>query len=316
MVKRINQVEVPALSQPWLRTVVVASLISFVCIFCAFWSWIPYWKDFNRSEGMLCIFPFWLPYLFVLVRLYEGRVLSGLVLAGTMGWTLLAPGVLLIHFVIEWQRNWWIEMNLAVALLAQPVAAVAAVESLGYMQIARRDWFRISGSFVCGIYGLVLLAIFGLAYAPEPRNIIDNESDAEHWLIGITRRNEWKYMGKEFYASLLQDSAKHTEETKCESDDPFWPLKPASHGYNFEYRAVVSETSARGCRLDTSFIITARPVAYRKTGIRSFLINRARSDKWSKNRYIRVHFTSDDRPATLSDPAYEIDLYEHRYNPQ
>ena len=244
------------------------------------------------------------------VRLYEGRIVSGLVLAGTMGCALFVPGVLVLLFVAEWQRNWWIGINLALALSIQPIIVVAAVGSLKYMQVARRDWFKISGSRLCGIYGIVLLAIFGLAYSPVPRNIVYNESRAEGWLASIASRNDLiEYLG-------AKDASLPEGKPDCHSDDPFWPFKPTFNGYNFEYRALVSETTVGGCRLDTSLIITARPVAYRKTGIRSFLVYRTQDDKWPNVKYVRIHFTSEDRPATLSDPADEIGIFQHRYNPQ
>jgi len=313
MVQTIGQVEVPALNQPGLRAVVVASLISVVCIFCAFWSWIPHWKYSNRAVGLICILPFCVPYGFVLVRLYERRVLSGLVLAGTMGCALFVPGVLLMRFVIAWQRSWWIGTNLAVALLMQPVIVVAAVVSLKYMQIARRDWFKISGSLLCGAYGIVLFAIFGLAYSPAPLDIIDHESEAESRLRAIIWLNDQNYLYDAFYRKGF---APPMEEMECHSDGPLGPPNPEA-GYKFEYGAVMSETSVRGCRLDTSFIITARPVVYRKTGIRSFLVDRrTQDDKWPKAQYIRIHFTLEDRPATLSDPADEVELFKHRFNPQ
>jgi hypothetical protein len=295
------------------RVVAVASFLSLVCIFCAFWSWIPHWKYSDRPVGLICILPFWVPYGFVLVRLYEGRVLSGLVLAGTMGCALFVPGVLLMRFVIEWQRSWWIGTNLAVALLMQLVIVVAAVVSLKYMQIDRRNWFKISGSLQCGIYGIVLLAIFRLAYSPTPLGIIDNESKAEGRLRAISWRNDQNYLYDAFYR---KGSSPPMEEIECHSDGPLGPPNPAA-GYIFEYRAVVSETSVRGCKLDTSFIISARPVVYRKTGIRSFLVDRrTQDDKWPKAQYIRIHFTLEDRPATLSDPADEVELFKHRFNPQ
>src|SRR5277367_401945 len=139
MVQTINRVEVPVANKRELRTLTLASLISFVCIFCALWSWMPSWEGFDRFPGLICTLPFWLPFGFVLLRLHQGRIMSGLVLAGTMGCALFVPGIFLVRFVVEWQRSWSIGINLAVALLMQPVIVVAAVGALRHMQIARRD---------------------------------------------------------------------------------------------------------------------------------------------------------------------------------
>ncbi len=99
MVQPISEVDVPV-NRPGQRAVAVASSISLVCIFCAFWSWMPSWyygesfhgtDHWDRFPGLACILPFWIPYGFVLLRLYQGRIKSGLVLAATMGCALFVP---------------------------------------------------------------------------------------------------------------------------------------------------------------------------------------------------------------------------------
>jgi hypothetical protein len=311
MVQAISQVDVPAVNQPGLRAVVVASLISLVCIICALWSWMPSWKGFDRFPGLICILPFWMPYGFVLLRLYQGRIKSGLVLAGAMGCALFVPGVVLLHYVFEWERSWWIKTNLAFALLVQPVLVLASVGVLRSMQLAPRGWLKPLGS---PVYGILLFASFWLAYSPVPRQIIDNEIEAKDGLREISWNNALQYE-KEF-GFYPDGSSLSMSEAECNSDHLLYLLRPKpENGYNLAYRAVVLETSVRGCRVDTSYIITARPVAYRKTGIRSFLVDQSKQDhKWPQVHSIRMHFTSEDRPATLSDPAEDVELFIHRPN--
>src|ERR1700674_2838252 len=302
MVQTTNQVKVPAGNQPGLRAVAVASLISLVCIFCAIWSWMPYWRDFARFPGLICILPFWLPYGFVLLRLYQGRIMSGMVLAGTMSCALFVPGVFLVRFVIEWQGSWWIGINLAVALLMQPVMVIATARALWYMQIPRRDWFKISGSLV---YGTVLFALFWQSYSSVPRQIIENEADSVDRLREISSHNARQYERE--FRFHPEGSALPMDKVECYSDLLLSP-NPVD-GYNLAYRVVVSKTSVRGCLVDTRFIITARPVAYRKTGIRSFLVDQSKQDlNWPYAHSIRIHFTSENRPATLDDPAADVEL--------
>jgi len=305
MVQTTSQLEVPPSNQPGLRVVAVASLTSLVCIFCAIWSWMPFWRGIDRFPGLICILPFWMPYGFVLLRLYQGRIMSGMVLAGTMGCALFVPGVFLVRFVIEWQRSWWIGINLAVALLMQPVMVIAAVEALRYTQIPRRDWLRTSGTIV---YGIALLAFFWLAYSPIPRQITDNESEAKDRLRAISWYNVSEFGFAHDGSSLA------TSKGQCDSDHLLYLLHPNQvDGYNLGYRGVASKTSGRGCVIDTRFIITARPIAYRKSGIRSFLVDQSEQDlNWPQVRSIRIHFTSEDRPATLSDPADDVELFTHR----
>ena len=308
MVQITDQVKVPAGNQPGLRAVAVASLISLVCIFCAIWSWMPYWRDFARFPGLICILPFWLPYGFVLLRLYQGRIMSGMVLAGTMSCALFVPGVFVVRFVIEWQRSWWIGINLAVALLMQPVIVIATARALTYMQIPRRDWFKIWGSLV---YGTVLFALFWLSYSPVPRQIIENEAESGGELIEISGHNAKQYE-REFRLHP-EGSALPMDKVECYPD---LLLRPnPEYGYNLAYHVVESKISVRGCRVDTRFIITARPVGYRKTGIRSFLVDQSKQDlNWPYVHTIRIHFTSENRPATLDDPAANVELFTHRYN--
>jgi hypothetical protein len=306
MVQPISEVNVPV-NRPGQRAVAVASSISLVCIFCAFWSWMPSWKDFDRFPGLVCILPFWMPYGFVLLRLYQGLIKSGLVLAATMGCALFVPGVFLLRFVVEWERSWWIQTNLELALLMQPVLVAAAIWTL--MQRAPQDLFKMLGS---SAYGIALFGLFWTVYSPVPRLIIYNESMAKYRLrdiSGTALQYADEFDG--FYpegSSLLVAAGRG----KCDSDHLRYLLRPAD-GYIFEYHSVVSEISARGCEVAKTYIITARPFVFRKTGIRSFLVDQSKPGlRWHQVDFIHIHITSEDRPTTVSDPGENIKLFVHR----
>jgi hypothetical protein len=271
---------------------------------------MPSWKNFDRFPGLICILPFWLPYGFTLLRLYGGRVKSGLALAFAMGCALFVPGAFLLRFVIEWERGWWVQSNLALALLMQPVLVVAAIWTFRSVQRAPRDWLKMLGS---SAYGIALFGLFWLVYSPVPRQITDNESEAEYRLgdISETALNYAEKFDGFYPESSSPGSAGKVE---CDSDPLLHLVRPdPKDGYIFEYKSVVSETPVRGCKVAKSYLITARPIAFRNTGIRSFFVDQGKPGlKWFQVHSILIHFTSEDRPATASDPGEEIKLFEHR----
>ena len=271
---------------------------------------MPSWKEFDRFPGLICILPFWLPYGFILLRLYGGRVKSGLALAVAMGCALFVPGAFLLRFVIEWERSWWVQSNLALALLMQPVLVAAAIWTFRSVQRAPRSWLNMSGS---SAYGIALFVLFWLFYSPVPRQISDNESNAEYQLMDA---GETALLYGEKFDGFYPESSSlwgPADKAECDSDRLEYLLRSnPQDGYIFEYRSVVSETPVRGCKVARSYVITARPVAFRKTGIRSFLVDQNKPGlRRFQVRSIHIHFTSEDRPATASDPGEDIEFSRH-----
>lgn len=175
----------------------------------------------------------------------------------------------------------------------------------------RRDWQKISGN---SVYGMLLFAIFWIVYSPVPRQVVDNETSAKYRLRDISWNNVLQYE-KEFNLSS-EGSALPMGKAECEPGRLSYLLRSGpQNGYKFTYLPVVSEASARGCTVDKTYTIAARPVAHRKTGIRSFLVDQSKADPKSQHiHFIHIHFTSQDRPATLSDPGEDIELFAHRPN--
>jgi hypothetical protein len=111
-------------------------------------------------------------YGFVLVRLYQGRIKSGLVLAAAMGCNLFVPGASYFALLSNGKGSWWIQTNLAPALLMQPVLVAAAIWTVRSIQRAPRNLFQIPGS---SAYGIALIGLFWIAYSPVLRLITYRE---------------------------------------------------------------------------------------------------------------------------------------------
>jgi hypothetical protein len=275
---------------------------------------MPSWEGFDRFPGLVCILPFWLPYGFILLRLYGGRVKSGLALAVAMGCALIVPGILLVRFVIEWERSWWIQGNLTLALLMQPVLVIAGILTYRSIPHSAGESFKPWGS---SAYGIVLFGLCWLLYTPVPRQIIDNELHAMGRLREITNANlsyAEKFDGFYPESSSLQEPG---EKVECDSNRLSYLLRrnPVD-GYIFEYRSAISNTQVRGCKVAKSYTITARPIGFRKSGIRSFFVDQGKPGaKQFEVRFIHIHHTSEDRPATPDDPTEDVELFFTRYAP-
>lgn len=272
---------------------------------------MPAWKGFERFPGLVCILPFWLPYGFVFLRVLQGRIKSGLFLAGVMGCALLVPGIFLLRFVFEWERSWWIRGSLGLALLMQPLLIVTVIVALRSTPFARRDWLKLLGA---STYGISLFALFWLLYSPIPRLITDNESQVK----GRLREISFKALrySQEFGGFYPDPTSLIGGKAECNTDDLRYLLRSSPEdGYIVDYRTVTLEVPARGCWVARSYRITARPIAYRKSGIRSFLVYQDEpGKKWPQVWSISVHATSEDREATSSDPAEPVELFIHRPN--
>ena len=267
----------------------------FLSLLSAFWVWIPSWRHFSRLSGLLVLLPFLLPYGFIPLRLNSRRFQSGLTLAIAMGCALVVPGVYLIRFVLRWEKNWWILGNLILALLMQPVLVVIATKTFIAMPHPPRWRIKLLGSLA---YGVLLCGLFLVSYSPVPRYLSDNENSA---------------LGNLFHCALSFHIANMTPNADPPCKVPCgWVVAPqkTSDGYFFEYVAISSPMTTEGCRRFKSFAMTARPLTYGRTGIRSFLVDLV-------DESIVVHATSENRPANASDPIVwtEDDYFSRRVPP-
>jgi hypothetical protein len=280
MTHQTGQSILSTLDSRYLRALTWASVVVFLCLLGSFWVWIPSWRYPNRLFGLLVLLPFLLPYGFIPVRLNSRRVQSGLTLAIAMGCALFVPGVYLICFVFKWEKNWWILGNLVVALLMQPVLVVIAAKTFITMPHPPKWSIKLLGTLT---YGAVLFGLFLMVYSPIPRQLSENEAAAQSY--------------------LFDRAIAVAIDLKCEV--PVVDLPKEADGYFFEYSGVSPSITTEGCPgfKDKSFVITARPIVYGRTGIRSFFVD--------KN--LAVHATSENRPANPGDPIVRtMQDFHHR----
>jgi hypothetical protein len=210
-----------------------------------------------------------------------------------MGCALFVPGIYVIRFLLKWETNWWILASLILAFLMQPVLVVIAAKTL--MTMFRPPKWRTK--FLASlVYGIVLFVLFWLAYSPIPYQLSKNEASAQgHLCLAALEAHSDALAayeaGHEVYPLSFPNIAPEADP-KCKGDSlVVGGLKPED-GYRFEYAGISPLKTAEGCKRFKSFSISARPIAYGRTGFRSFLVD----------GYQRVHATSEDRPANPSDP--------------
>jgi hypothetical protein len=207
-----------------------------------------------------------------------------------MGCALLVPGLYVIRFLFKWERNWWILGNLILALLMQPVLVVIAAKILITMSRPPKWGTKFLGSLA---YGMVVFGLFRLSYSPIPIQLYENEGKAESYVFDTALEADRAHWDGGLYP-MASANVPSNAESKCEQDtlrvvDP----KEESHGYSFEYVGISPSITAEGCKRFKSFTMAARPIAYGRTGFRSFFVD----------TNLAVHATSKNRPANPSDPV-------------
>ena len=268
-----------------------ASAVSFVSILITLRvAWWP--KEDIDKLGVLLLLLVFLPYAFIPLRLYGHRLRSGLTLAMSVGGALFVPGIYLIRFAITWDNRWWVLGNLIVAELMQLLLVVVALTAyIGLPRLPRRG-IRV---LAAPAYGFCLFALFLLGYSPVPRHISHNEKTAIAHLDKAAERISSYSM---LYPEAVGNWGPNVNlACTAELDSTLLPLE---EGYVFEYRGVPPSSTLQGCPRFIGFIMTARPVTFGKTGIRSFSI--------TEEDVEIIHFTSENRPAMATDPAVWLDI--------
>jgi hypothetical protein len=285
-----------------------ASGVSFVSLLITFWVWWP--KEEGYKLGLLLLLPVFLPYAFIPLRLYGHRLRTGLTLAMSMGGALFVPGIYLIRFAITWDNRWWVLCNLIVAILMQlPLFIIALTAYIRLPRLPRPGLRDLAGP----AYGFCLCGLFLLLHSPVPRYISNNEATAMSHLFHADDILQ-SHLGPEVdnhgmpYPEAV-DSWGPKVSGACTVEDS--TLLPRDDGYVFEYRGVPPSSTLQGCTRFKGFIMTARPVTFGKTGVRSFYVSNQERDKWGEG--LIIHFTSQNRPAVATDPTVHL---EHRHVPQ
>ena len=291
-----------ALSAPLFRSHHVfawASGVSLASSIIAFWMWTPSWEGIGRW-GMVLLIPFLLPYGFITLRVCTNRLTEALSLALAIACALFVPAIYVIVFVYRWDRNWWILSTLILAFVMQPVMVAAAIKTYYSTNYQQRAPLRMRGSVA---YGLLLFGLLWTCYSPVPQYLSANESSARRYLERVAS------------AGLLAEMSEHRRyrypealgsqfHPKCAEQGLFPQNSPdPERGYVFDYRALPPSIDDSGCKWYSGFTMTARPAAFGKTGVRSYFVSSADYS---------VHFTSENRSATPSDPIDYTMLKTHR----
>ena len=269
-----------------------ASAVSFACIVITFLAWFP--KEESRLLGVFVLLPVFLPYGFIPLRLYGGGFRSGITLAMTMGGAMVIAGIYLVRFAITWDNRWWVLTILIVALLMQLILLIVSVKVyIGLPHLPRSSLRVLAGP----AYGISLLTFFLWVHSPVPRYITMNEHSA---MKSLQTSAMHLFSDAESHGRLYPEamsSLTPNSDRACTIE-----LKLPANGYVFEYRGEPPSSNFQGCTRFQGFTMTARPVKFGKTGIRSFCISNG----------LAIHFTSDDRPAMATDPVDSTVHLEHR----
>ena len=278
----------PAADRP-TRVIAVTSVASAACIIAA--ASIRWWSFIDWFQGLLTLSLAWLPYLFIPFRLRSQKIKSGLALAIAMGSALFVPGIAVLRYVHEWEESAWLQGLLLLGLGLQPVLVATAVRAHQSLPHEPGDRRKAALSYA---YGVLLFASFLLlaTYGNFPSPINYDEANAMESMRGV-------HMAASSYAAAHQGFFPGTvtstlagENPDCDNDRPRMYDHDQSDGYILFYEAVSATKPVAGCRVAASYVATARPVRYGKTGRRSFFVDQTRIIRW----------TAENRSANAADP--------------
>lgn len=141
-----------------LALLVVCSLISLIGIFtldaCA---------GRHDKGGPLLSMPFWLPYLFVILRSRSEKpkkLKSGFALSVAMGCAMFPPAAWLIWYAHSWNSTGWIQAGLALIALVQLPLIVAGLRGWRSLPREYRDWQIVIANGAYAAIALLILATF------------------------------------------------------------------------------------------------------------------------------------------------------------
>lgn len=149
------------------------AVISLITIF-----WLDLYAGGNPKGGPLLSAPFWLPYLFVILRLRK-RPKSALVLAIAMSSAMIMPAIWLLLYARSWDANAWVQSGLAIFIAAQAALGPTAYWSLQTVAPQKREWQILVAN---GAYALIALIILTFFLRQAPVRITENETGAL-WML-------------------------------------------------------------------------------------------------------------------------------------
>ena len=291
---------VHSLSVPGRLLIAGLALISLVTIF-----WLDLYAGGNSKGGPLLSAPFWLPYLFVILRLRK-RTKSALVLAIAMSSAMIMPAIWLLLYARSWDANTWVQSGLVITIAAQAALGLAAYRSLRCVAPQKRGWQIVVAN---GTYALIALIILTFFLRQAPDRITENEKGTL-WMLQTIHKAAASYateFGGVYPAHLTALGASAGDDKpNCQtaslltlavspSDPDTFESRGWGGEYVFEYEPVSPTITGAGCAGVENFQLRARPLVYRKTGRRSFLVDASGT----------IHATIENRAARPSDPPFQ-----------
>src|SRR5579859_7572244 len=276
------------------------SLISLVAIF-----WLDLYAGGNSKGGPLLSAPFWLPYLFVILRVRK-RPRSALILAIAMSCAMIMPAIWLLLYSRSWDANAWVQSGLGIIIAAQAALGAAAYWSLRRVAPQKREWQILVAN---GAYALIALTMLTFFLRQAPNRITENEKGTL-WLLQTIHQAASAYaaeFGGVYPAHLTAlGTSAGDDKPSCTaagllslavspSDPDTFESRGWGGEYIFEYEPGAPKTTASGCTGVGNFQLRARPLVYRKTGFRSFLMDGGGP----------IHATIENRPARPDDPVLQ-----------
>ena len=276
------------------------ALISLVTIF-----WLDLYAGGNSKGGPLLSAPFWLPYLFVILRLRK-RARSALVLAIAMSCAMIMPAIWLLLYARSWDANAWVQSGLAIIIAAQAALGLAAYWSLRSVAPQKRDWQILVAN---GAYALIALIILTFFLRQAPDRITENEKGTL-WVLQTIHKAASSYaaeFGGVYPVHLTAlGAAAGDDKPNCRaasllslavspSDPDTFESRGWGGEYIFEYEPGSPTVTGGGCTGVENFQLRARPLVYRKTGRHSFLVDASGV----------IHATIENRPARPTDPPFQ-----------
>lgn len=254
----------------------------------------------SSKGGPFLSAPFWLPYLFVVLRLRGKSPRSGLALAIAMSCAMIVPASWLIAYARSWDASWQIQAGLAVIVLSQVALTLSALR-LWRHGPPQNAWRTIIANAAYAGIALLILTSF-LWHAP---NRIAEDEASTRWMLQTIQKAASSYAGQfgGYPAHLTAlDAPPGDGKGTCSAAGllslPLSPSEPDTFesrgwggGYVFEYAAGTAK-STPACVRANSYQLRARPLIFGKTGRHSFLLEETG----------RVRSTAENRAAEVTDP--------------
>ena len=247
-------------------------------------------------SGIILSLPFLLPLLLIVDFLRSGQPKRGLALTVPMGLVLFFVSRTKLSIAHAWEHSWWDQFALFVIALAGVVMTCTAAWTYYSLPRESHDLRKLLAGFA---YPFVVLVLFVLTLNPEDSPQAIHVEMAKRRLDEINKATS-EY-GKRFGGVFPRDlvalgSPPRNQKADCRAAGLLQkPFTTEGSCYIFEYRVgLPSSVALGGCEGVSQYTLTARPVAFKKTGDVNFYTD--------ESGIIRCTF--EDRQAGAHDNSF------------